>query len=371
MGSYKHKTGTFKGIKETELFYQSWISDSPSAALVIIHGLGEHSGRYENIRNALKDSSISIYCFDLRGFGKSQGKRGCVDSFHDYIADIKIFVDMIKANSGFSSVLMLGHSLGGLIAASYALEYGNDLDGLALSSPAFKFTGDIPWWKKALAKVMSVVNPDFTLSSGDDYSGLSHDPEYIEDCKSDKLLHNMASARFYFEFLQYSSDCMIKAYELSVPLLIFHGNADPITDYKGSELFFERASSAKKEIKIFDGLYHKTMNEIPVEREKVLAFVTGWIKKRMSKKAAASSAAKKTASKKSAAKKSAVKKTVAKKSAVKKSAVKKTIAKKTVVKKSAVKKAAVKKTVVKKAAVKKAAAKKVKPKSSVKATKKK
>lgn len=329
--SYKHKTGTFKGVKDTELFYQSWLADSPSGALIIVHGLGEHSGRYKNVLNVLKGDSISVYSFDQRGFGKSQGKRGCVDSFRDYIEDVKIFVAKVKSDNNELPVIMLGHSLGGLIAAMFAIEYGDDINGLILSSPAFLFTGEVPWWKKAAAKLMTHISPNFSLSSGDDYSGLSHDPAYIEECKKDKLLHNFVSARLYDEFLKSSVTCMSKAFELSIPFFIFHGNADPITDYKGSEIFFQRASSKDKELKIFDGLYHKTMNEIPQEREKVLAMVSAWIKNHTAKKAAPkpSAAKKKAAAKKPAVKKTAIssvtKKTPAKKAAVKSNSAKSTV----------------------------------------------
>ena len=340
MKNYKHKTGTFKGKGDIELFFQEWTVPSPKAALVVVHGLGEHSGRYDNLLNALSDSGVSVYACDSRGFGRSAGKRGCVSSFADYVDDQKIFIDMLKSANPKTPLLMLGHSLGGLIAFKYALEYGSSISGIILSSPAFVFTGKVAGWKKALARLFSKIKPDFSLSSSSDFAGLSHDLEYVESCKDDPLLHNMVSARLYTEFMETSSECMSRAFEFNPPVLIFHGNADPIIDYKGSETIFERVSSRDKEIRIFDGLYHKTMNEIPEERQKVLAVVASWVNKhlgqaapRASEKTPKTASSKKTQSKKTQAKKAPAKKAASKKTASKKSVTKKTASKKTVKKK--------------------------------------
>lgn len=332
MSSYKHKTGTFKGKGDVELFFQEWTVPSPQAVLLAVHGLGEHSGRYENLIEALAGSGVSIYAFDNRGFGRSAGKRGCVSSFSDYVDDQQIFVDMVKSNNSGVPLFMLGHSLGGLITFRYALEHGRGISGILLSSPAFVFIGKAESWKRALGRLMSLLKPDFSLGTGDGFAGLTHDLEYIESCKNDPLLHDKISARLYTEFMKTSADCMSRAFELSSPMLIFHGNADPIIDYKGSQTIFERVSSHDKEIRIFDGLYHKTMNEIPDERQKVFDLITAWIKKHSGKPSsekAVNAAAKKSASKKAvkaAPKKPASNKTV--KAAAKKSASKKAVSKK-------------------------------------------
>ena len=342
MKNYKHKTGTFKGKSDTELFFQEWTVPSPKVILVVVHGLGEHSGRYDNLLDAVSGNKISVYACDNRGFGRSAGKKGCVSSFMDYINDQKIFIDMIKSANPKTPVLMLGHSLGGVIAFKYALEYGLSVSGVILSSPAFVFTGKVAGWKKAMAKLLSALKPDFSLSTGSDFTGISHDPEYIESCKNDPLLHNMVSARFYTEFTKTSFECMSRAFEFNLPVLIFHGNADPIIDYKGSETVFERISSHDKEIHIFDGLYHKTMNETPEERQKVFAVIVSWVKKHSGQPAAPKASGKKPKTtlphRKARSKKTQAKKTTSKKTALKKTASKKTISKKAASKKTAGKK---------------------------------
>jgi len=337
MKNYKHETGTFKGKGGIELFFQEWTVPSPKAMLVVVHGLGEHSGCYDNLLDAVSGDGISVYACDSRGFGRSAGKRGCLSSFMDYVDDQKIFVDTLKSANPKLPLLMLGHSLGGLIVFKYALEYGSSISGVILSSPAFVFTGKVAGWKKALAKLFSTLKPDFSLPAGSDFTGISHDPEYIKSCKNDPLLHNMVSARLYTEFKKTSSECMSRAFEFNLPILIFHGNADPIVNYKVSETVFERVSSRDKEIRIFDGLYHKTMNEIPEERQKVLALVTSWVKKHSGqpamvkapiKTAEAAAPSKKVQNKKPKGEKTQAKKAPAKKVVSKKSALKKPLKRK-------------------------------------------
>jgi len=327
MKNYKHKTGTFKGKNDIELFFQEWTVPSPNALLVVVHGLGEHSGRYDNLLDAVSGSGVSVCACDNRGFGRSAGKKGCISSFADYVDDQKIFIDMLKSANPKIPILVLGHSLGGLIVFKYVLEYGFSVSGVILSSPAFIFKGRIAGWKKAMAKLLSAVKPDFSLSADSDFAGLSHDLEYIASCKNDPLLHNMVSARLYTEFMKTSSECMSRAFEFNSPILIFHGNADPIIDYKGSETVFERLSSHDKEIRIFDGLFHKAMNEIPEERQKVLAVVAAWVKKQLKQPVPAKTSGKtpkgaspsgKTQSKETQGKKAQAKKPPAKKVASKK-----------------------------------------------------
>ena len=366
MSSYKHDTGTFIGKGSIEIFFQNWIVSSPKAVLIAVHGLAEHSGRYENLINALDGSGISIYALDHRGFGRSGGKKGHVDSFSDYIYDLKLFVDLVKEQNRGVPLLMLGHSLGGVISCRYALEYGDDLNGLVLSSAGFVLSTEIPAWKKAAASFLSSSMPQFTMSNGLSSSGLSHDRDVIEAYDNDPMVHDRVSARFFSEFTKASAECLSRSFELTLPVLLIHGKTDPIVDYKGSEMVFERASSSDKELHIFDGLYHETMNEVPEERKKVLAVVTAWIKKHATgKKAALKKAApKKAAPKKAAPKKAAPKKAAPKKAAPKKAAPKKAAPKKAAPKKAAPKKAAPKKAAPKKAAPKKAAPKKAAPKKA-------
>ena len=175
MATYQHSTGTFIGKGGIEIFFQQWEVANPQAVLIIIHGLGDDSGRYGNLIDALQNKGIAIFGLDHRGFGRSGGKRGHTDSFMDYIYDIKIFVNMIKDKNPNKPVIMLGHSMGGVLAIKYALTHAEDLDALILSSPGLVPTIKVPAWKEKLAIFLSKRIPSFTMPSGLDASTISRD----------------------------------------------------------------------------------------------------------------------------------------------------------------------------------------------------
>ena len=345
MKSYSHETGSFTGKGGIEIFFQKWIADKAKAVIILVHGLGEHSGRYENLLKGFADKKVSIFAIDHRGHGKSDGKKGHIDSFMDYVYDLKLFLEFIKEENKGLPVIIYGHSLGGVIAAKYAMTYPDDLSMLVISSPGFAPAFKIPVWKSKTATFFSSRISSLTVPSGLKASDISHDKDVVAAYENDPLVHNKVSARFFVEFVRAGQECLNNAGSIKKPLLVFAGKDDHIADYKAAEKFFNAASSALKKMFLFEGLYHETINETPAEKEKVLNEVTGWILKNIG---VPSVAAKKAVVKKLAVKKPAAKKAVVKKAAVKKPVVKKPAVKKAAVKKAAVKKASVKKTVKKK-----------------------
>jgi lysophospholipase len=306
-----------------EIFFQKWIAPKAKAALVLIHGVGEHSGRYNNLLNALKGKGISVFAIDHRGHGKSHGKRGHIDSFMDYVYDLKLFVEYVKEeNRGFPLVLY-GHSMGGVIAAKYALTYQDDPSIVVLSSPGFAPAFTVPGWKKSVAAFFSARIGSLSMPTGLPSEDISRDSEVVKAYDNDSLVHGKVSARWYIEFMKAGEECLANASSVKKPLLVFHGTSDKIADYKASEEFYTNAGSAEKDLLLYDGFYHEVINEPEQDRNKALKDVTAWIIKQVggSKKSASSTGtAKKTAPAKAA--KSAAKKTSAK-SAAKKPAAKK------------------------------------------------
>lgn len=301
MKEYTHNTGTFVGKGGIEIFFQSWTAAKPKAVLVIAHGLGEHSGRYGNIIDRLKGAGISIYALEHRGHGRSGGKRGHIDSFMDYIYDLKLYMNFVKDDNRKLPLILLGHSLGGLIALKYALTYPEDMNALALSSAAVIPSVEVPAWKSAMGRFMSKHAPGLLMRSGLDANDLSHDADVVKTYCEDPMVHDRVSARFYTEAVDTGVECLGRASELKMPLLIIHGKNDAIVDYRGSEQVFEKASTPMKakEIVVFPDLYHETMNETEKERKQVLDVVARWIIARVGAKKAP---VKKAPAKKAAAK---------------------------------------------------------------------
>ncbi len=282
MSHYHHSTGTFINKDGLEIFYQRWLVDNPGGAILIIHGLGEHSGRYGHLINAMADDRISFYAFDHQGHGQSGGKRGHVNDFADYAADIKRFIDqVIREDAPNPPLICLGHSMGGLIAAEFALSHQQDITALILSSPAFVPGVKVPAFQAAAAKIFSRVLPRLTQSNKLNADELSHDPETVRAYEADPLVHDRVSVRWFVSFTATAEECLARAGELTLPLLVIQGAEDRMVSPEGSRRFFDLAGSSQKTLKLFGGLYHETMNELPKDRKIVLETVTGWIRERL------------------------------------------------------------------------------------------
>ncbi|MCX7678197.1 MAG: lysophospholipase [Spirochaetes bacterium] len=277
MGKYQYETGTIIGKGGIELFFQRWIALNPAAALVVVHGLGEHSGRYGNLINWLDGKRISIYALDHRGHGRSAGKRGHVDSFYDYVIDLSFFVESIKGEFPTVPIFLLGHSMGAIIAVLYALRHKGSIHGLILSSPAFTPIAEATPAELMVASFLSKYFPTMSISNKINANYLSHHRETVAEYQNDPLVHDRISIRWYTEFVKSAQECLTRANELTIPILIFHGIDDRIVDFSGSIQFFDSVSSLDKTKLLFEGLYHETMNEVEHEREKVLAAISKWI----------------------------------------------------------------------------------------------
>lgn len=282
MPPYTQTTGVFKNSAGIDIFHQRWMVENPRGAVLIIHGLGEHSGRYGHLLDAMTDTQACFFALDHQGHGRSGGKRGHIDDFADYVADIRQFIDqVIKKEAPGLPLICLGHSMGGLIAAYFALSHQPGLTALILSAPAFIPGVKVPAVQAAAAKIFSRILPRLTQSNKLNADDLSHDPETIRDYLADPLVHDRVSTRWFVSLLATADQCLARAGELTLPLLVFHGTEDKMVSAEGSRIFFDRARSVDKTLKLFGGLYHETMNETPQDREVVLRTVADWIRQRL------------------------------------------------------------------------------------------
>ncbi len=284
MNNYERETGTFIGKGGVEIFFRKWRVKKPKGILLIIHGVGEHSGRYGNIIDELKKSDISIYSFDLRGHGQSGGKKGHIMSISDYTEDIGIFIKLIRGEHEKLPLILLGHSMGGLIALKYALEHQENIKGLVLSSPFLRIAVKVPGWKTSLGRLLSGILPGLTMPSGLDPGDISSDSEVVNNYINDPLVHSLVSARWFTETTAAREECIGRGGELKIPVLITHGKADKIVDYRGTEEFYSNCDPKNCTLHLFEGLKHEAMNEAEPERKKVLKIISGWIGKIMVKK---------------------------------------------------------------------------------------
>lgn len=264
--------------------YRKYIPKSKKSTkiLVVHHGFGEHGGRYENLVATLAGTDFLIVLPDARGHGKSGGKRGHVPNFENYAEDLDRLIEVILQETGSSQVYLLGHSMGSLVALTYAKKTvrHRKLLGLICSGVPLKVKTDfVMEVKKFFSGFLSATVPSLVIPAGLNVDYLSHDKQVVEDYKNDPLVHGDISA-YLGNFLLNAESYVLPGTEfITVPCLIFHGEEDMIALKEGSEILYQRIGSGDKTLKIFPGLYHETMNETPEKREEVLATVKDWLMK--------------------------------------------------------------------------------------------
>lgn len=258
----KHNEGKFTGAGGLELYYQRWQPDGqPRAALAIVHGIGEHSGRYMNVVNQIVPHGYSVYGFDLRGHGRSAGQRGYIGGWQDYREDVRAFVRMVGEQAAGRAIFIMGHSLGGLITLEYVLQYPDGLKGVIASAPALGQTG-VPPLLIAISRILSRVWPTFSLKTQLDASGISRDPAVVRAYVEDPLVHSLGTARLGAEAPTAMAWTQAHAADLRLPLLIVHGSADRVVPPEASRIFFENASSTDKTRLVYEGGYHESHNDL-------------------------------------------------------------------------------------------------------------
>ncbi|MCB1177741.1 MAG: lysophospholipase [Leptospiraceae bacterium] len=278
---FENKHSSFKSsVDNTNIFYQSWTKPNANRLLVIQHGIGEHSGRYANIVEKLKDSDFSIYALDSRGHGRSEGIRGHVEQFQYYIEDLSDLIHIALEEQKQEKFFLLGHSLGGVIALQYTMETHNQdrMHGLIVSSPGLKVKFDLEKLvKRELAKVLAKFMPSFIVDTGLDLNLLSHDKSVIEAYKKDPLTHGKISFQMANHLFHLSYAIYEKAKNVHIPIFMIHGEKDGIAEARGSIELDEKVTSKNKTLKIYPDLYHELMNEIPERREEVLSDIKNFL----------------------------------------------------------------------------------------------
>ena len=273
-----HVEGTFSGFEGLELYYQRWRPEGePKAALAIVHGLGEHSGRYGNVVDWFAPKGYAVYAFDLRGFGRSPGPRGYINEWAEFREDVKAFLELVHEQEPSQAVFLLGHSMGGLIVLEYVLHHPEGLAGVIASGPALAV--DIPPLLMMLSKVLSGILPRFAFDTKLDATAISRDPAVVEAYVNDPLVHSLGTPRFGVEFPRAIEWTQAHAAEIKIPCLIVHGGADRLVPPEGSRIFYENMTSADKERQVYEGYYHEVFND--VGKEKVLAAVEAWVGERL------------------------------------------------------------------------------------------
>jgi acylglycerol lipase len=273
-----HATGTLTGAgaDAVGIFWQSWAADEGPArgVVVIVHGFGEHSGRYEHVARRLVAEGYVTYALDHRGHGRSQGTRAVIDRLANAVSDIDQLVVLAGDAHPGLPVFMLGHSMGGLLAVQYALEHQDRLAGLVLSG-ALAALDAAPAPARLIARMLSAVAPRAGLIALD-ASLVSRDPQVVAAYRADPMVHHgKLPARTVAELIAAGQRFPELVAEIRVPSLIMYGSEDQLCPPSGSVMLGERIGAADITVIPYEGLYHEILNE--PEQETVLRDMCGWL----------------------------------------------------------------------------------------------
>jgi acylglycerol lipase len=260
----------------TDLLVREWhvsasAADLPWATALLVHGLGEHSGRYEHVGDQMTAAGLDVHAYDLRGNGGSGGRRGHVDRWAQYLDDLAERLDAVTALAGTSPVVLYGHSMGGLIILGYLLTDRPKPDLVVLSSPGLDTT--LASWKKALAPTLSRIVPTFALPNGVDGSTLSRDPSVAAKLGADPLAAKASTARFAAEALAEQARVRRDYAGLTLPTLVLHGLDDGLVPARASEIL---GTLPNVDRRTYTGLRHELHNE--PEGPAIVDEIIAWIR---------------------------------------------------------------------------------------------
>lgn len=276
----KHLEGQITGYENLNLYYQCWLPEgNPKAVLLVSHGLAEHGGRYKNLVDYFLPLGYAIYALDHRGHGRSEGVRSYVKKFDHYIFDFKLFFNKVRAQHQNARIFIIGHSMGGIIAATYALRHEGEFDGLILSGAVFIPGTTISPPLLPIAHMFSSVLPKMGLKVLE-APAISSDEEVVLAYIKDPLVYQgRIRARLGTELLAAAARLQLHLAKITLPVLALHGTADRLSNPRGSRFFIDHIGSKDKQIILYQDFYHEIFNE--PEHKKVFADMKKWLETRL------------------------------------------------------------------------------------------
>ncbi len=271
----KHTSFQLRDPRGECLFARQWEPEgNPIGGVAIVHGLGDHSGRFANVAEQFSKAGYWVVAHDQVGHGQSSGPRGHVGSYEWLLDDIGALLIELRQRVGTLPLFLYGQSFGGNLVLNFVLRRQPQVRGAIASSPLLLPAAEPPIWKRALARLLNLGWPSFTFGTGINALNLSHDPAVVSAYKKDPLVHNRVSARLAVEMLDAGRWALKHASDLTLPALILHGSCDAITSCDASSRFAKFASD-RCTLKIWPGLFHELHWEF--ERQDVIGFMIHWM----------------------------------------------------------------------------------------------
>lgn len=278
VGELDIETGYALSGDGTQLLFRWHPAADAKAVVLVTHGFGEHSGRYLHVFKALNEAGYACLAIDLRGHGRSGGVRAFVSRFSDYLDDLDCALALIRERSA-APLVLLGHSMGGLVVANWIADRGASAACFVLSSPGMGVALPVPGWKDALGKLMSRLIPTLAIPTGLDPKLVSRDPAVVQAYVGDRLVLTQATARWYVEFLKAQELALSTAPRVTTPALVLQAGADGLVDPLASKRYADALGGGDVTFSTYDDLYHELFNE--PEQVRVLEDVVAWLDARI------------------------------------------------------------------------------------------
>ncbi len=265
-----------------ERYRRSWLPPDPKRAMVLVHGYAEHTGRYDEMAMHFAERGFAVHAYDQAGHGRTRGPRGHVDRFERLVEELDRFLEEVSREHAGLPVTLVGHSMGGLVAASTAVFKQPGISELVLSGALLDLEGSEGGFRRALglglARILSRIVPRAAFPTGLELEGLSRDPDVVRRYREDPLVEDRMSVRFAAGMSRMVAALKGAAGRLDRPVLVLHGGADPISSPLGSRRFHaELADGVRKRsaLRIYPDLRHEIFQE--PERERVWQDMLGWL----------------------------------------------------------------------------------------------
>jgi alpha-beta hydrolase superfamily lysophospholipase len=247
------------GASAESLFRRGWVPDAPRANVLIVHGFAEHSGRYEHVGRWLAERGFATHAYDHLGHGRSSGTRCHLERFDEYLDDLAHVLAMVRKDAPRLPMFLIGHSMGGLIAAKFVCDRKPDVAGVVLSGPALAVAQGRARVQMWLARTLRLFVPRMRMASGLDLEGLASDPSVLERYLADPLVEEKLTISLAAELMSAVEHTALRGAEMTPPLLILHGSDDTLCAPSGSERFARAAPRGR--FVIYPGLRHEIFNE--------------------------------------------------------------------------------------------------------------
>lgn len=273
------RTGFIKSKDQTSLFYRKFGVKNPRASVLVVHGFGEHGGRYTHVFEKLNQAQFEVFNIDFRGHGHSEGKRGDVENFSDFEDDVLAALQQIK-KSAAKKIFVLAHSMGALTSLLAVIRDHVDIDGMVMSCPLLAFKLRLPWWKKTGSKMILNIFPTLRVSSTVKGDLLSSDKTMATAYDQDPLVLQSLSIRSFWAMQEATEQALAIDHALPFPFLMQVGENDPVVDPNVAIRFFYRLEPLQRDatLKIYGNFLHEIYNE--AQRNLAIDDAISWLKDR-------------------------------------------------------------------------------------------